>query len=221
MSLHLGVLPDGATSSCHPRWSRASALGPAEWGTTDSVSCRRGCIQHPSVLTQTRAPLPSGLGSSAPCLGPIPSVTSQPPLPSPPGGSEGAPGPGPRAEQEALLPERGPGRVPGRGLRVCRSGPAEGRGALRLLKGWSLPIWGPAQHAPGWPGPGDRALWQDLGPWTGRSVWGCKEVDSPADGRLWGPSLPTRAPALAAPGLTQDFAPAPWKPHPPPVYPLV
>ncbi|XP_045220286.2 glutathione hydrolase 5 proenzyme isoform X7 [Macaca fascicularis] len=51
-----------------------------------------------------------------------------------PGGTEGTPRPWPEPDPEALLLERGPGRVPGGGLCVCRLGPEEGWGGRRLLR---------------------------------------------------------------------------------------
>lgn len=43
-----------------------------EWGATDSESCRRGCVQRPSVLTQTCAPTPVQVGVLSSLLGPRP-----------------------------------------------------------------------------------------------------------------------------------------------------
>nr|XP_037851354.1 glutathione hydrolase 5 proenzyme isoform X8 [Chlorocebus sabaeus] len=51
-----------------------------------------------------------------------------------PGGTEGTPRPWPEPDPEVLLLERGPGRVPGGGLCVCRLGPEEGWGGRRLLR---------------------------------------------------------------------------------------
>ena len=158
-------------------------------------------------LSSPRPPLPvlpPRPGSSAPCPGPSPSMTS---LLCSPGGEEGAPVPGPEPDREARFPERGPGRVPGRGLRVRRSRPQEGWGALRLLKRLLPPhSWDPAWRAPrlAWSmGPSAPAESGPLG-WT--VSLGLQEVGTAQqmDG-CGGRALPSQSPC--GPALTPPTSP--------------
>lgn len=152
-------------------------------------------------LSSPRPPLPvlpPRPGSSAPCPGPSPSMTS---LLSSPGGEEGAPVPGPEPDREARFPERGPGRVPGRGLRVRRSGPQEGWGALRLLKRLLPPqSWDPTQHT-------SRLAWTaESGPLGWTVSLGLQEVGTAQqmDG-CGGRALPSQSPC--GPALTPPTSP--------------
>lgn len=118
---HLGTVL--LSCSLEPGSARASGVEAGGSGPCRQAVPSTFLSSHPVPI------LPPQLGSSDPC--PVPSMTG--PL-SPPGGEGGAPGPGPEPDQETHLPERGPGSVPGQGLRVRCVGPTEAWGTLGLLK---------------------------------------------------------------------------------------
>lgn len=148
---------------CRPPWSRASALGLWSGGHRLHQSCRRGCVQQFPVLTQTCAPTPVRVGSSAPCLGPGPCDR---PASLPSRRFRRAPGPGPRAARGPSSPNVVQAVSPGRGLwgMLWRT---HGRaGSPRATERLLLLIPGPTLRTPGQPGPEDSASGRNLGPWA-------------------------------------------------------
>lgn len=194
----MGPLPDRATTPVVlPEPGLCS--GAQEWGH-HSTSCRRRLCPAPPCPYPDLRPTLSGVGSQRPCLGPVP-LCDRPASPLPRRPIEGVPGPG-QEQQEALLPERGPGRFrPGRGSAAARR--TDGRAEPRA-PGKAVLLTGSHCARPASLAQRTQPSGQESGaPGLDVLACGCKEVDSPADGPLCGgTACPTRALALATPGLT-------------------